>query len=122
MNFALWVVQVLTALAFGQQGYSMLFRVGQARTRMAWTRDVSIPILRVVGIAEVLGAIGVILPAATRVLLGLTIAAAAGLATIMVLAIVFHLVRRERPNIALNVVLGILAVAVLYGRLVVEPL
>ncbi len=71
---------------------------------------------------RVLGAIGVILPAATAVRPWLTIAAAAGLATVMVLAIVFHLVRREWPNIALNVVLGILAIAVLYGRLVVEPL
>ncbi len=56
MNAALWVVQVLTALAFGQHGYSMLFRVEQARTRMAWTRDVSVPVLRVVDVAEILGA------------------------------------------------------------------
>jgi hypothetical protein len=60
MNIALWVVQVLTALAFGQHGYLILFQVEQARTRFAWTRDVSPTILRVVGIAEILGAIGVI--------------------------------------------------------------
>jgi len=121
MNIALWVVQVLTALAFGLHGYMMLFRVAQARAQMAWTRDVSMPILRVVGVAEILGAIAVIVPAATDVLPWLTVAAAAGLVTVMVLAIVFHLTRREWPNIAANIVLGALAFAVAYGRLVIEP-
>ncbi len=122
MNIAVWVVQVLTALAFGQHGYSMLFQVERARARMAWTRAVSNPVLRFIGVAEVLGAIGVILPAATGVLPWLTVFAAAGLVAIMALAIVFHLARREWPNIVINVVLGALAVSVLYGRLVLEPI
>lgn len=122
MNIAVWIVQVLAALAFGLHGYSMLFQVEQARTRMAWTRAVSVRMLQFIGVAEVLGAIGVILPAATGVLPWLTVAAAASLVTIMALAVVFHLVRREWPNIVLNVVLGALAAFVLYGRLVLEPI
>jgi uncharacterized membrane protein YphA (DoxX/SURF4 family) len=122
MSIALWVVQVMTALAFGLHGYQMLFRVEQARARMAWTRDVSIPILGVVGVAEILGAIGLIVPAATGVQPWLTVAAAAGLVTVMVLAIVFHFMRREWPNIGINIVLGALAFAVAYGRLVIEPI
>jgi hypothetical protein len=121
VNIALWVVQGLTALAFGQHGYSMLFQVEQARTRMAWTRAVSIPLLRFIGVAEIVGAIGVIVPAATGVLPWLTVAAAGGLVTVMALAIVFHLIRREWPNIVLNAVLGALAAFVLYGRLALEP-
>lgn len=122
MNIALWIAQALTALAFGQHAYLMLFRVERVRVRMAWARDVSIPILRVVGVAEILGAIGVILPAATGVLPWLTAAAAAGLVTVVVLAIVFHARRGEWPNIAVNIVLGALALAVAYGRVVIEPL
>jgi hypothetical protein len=121
MNTALWVVQVLTALAFGQHGYSVLFQVEQARTRFAWTRDVSPTTLRVVGTAEILGAIGVIVPAATGVLPWLTVGAAAGLVTVMVLAIAFHVTRREWPNVGINLIFGLLAFAVAYGRLVIEP-
>jgi hypothetical protein len=40
---------------------------------------------------------------------------------IMVLAIVFHLFRREWPNILLNFVLGLFPAAVVYGRLVIAP-
>jgi putative oxidoreductase len=122
VNIGLWIAQVLTALAFAQHGYSMLFRVEQARTRMPWTRAVSIPVLRFIGVAEILGAIGLLLPAATGVLPWLTVAAATGLVIVMVLAIVFHATRREWPNIGLNIVLGLLALAVAYGRLVIEPL
>jgi len=121
MGVALWVVQALTALAFGQHGYLMLFRVERVRRRLPWANDVSVPVLRLVGVAEILGAVGVILPAATGVLPWLTVAAAAGLVTIMVLAIVFHLTRREWSNIVLNLIFGALASVVLYGRLVLEP-
>ena len=122
MNIALWFVQVLTALAFGQHGWLMLFRMERARTRLAWTRDVSTGLLRFAGVAEMLGAVGVILPAATGVLPSLSVLAAAGLVAIMVLAIVFHLARGEWPQIVLNLVFGLLAAAVVYGRLVIEPL
>jgi hypothetical protein len=39
----------------------------------------------------------------------------------MLLAALFHLTRREWPNIGLNIVLGLLAFAVAYGRSVIEP-
>jgi hypothetical protein len=121
VNIALWVVQVLTALAFGQHRYSLLFRVEQARARMAWSRAVSRPVLGFIGVAEILGAIGVVLPAATGVLPALTVAAAGGLVAIMLLAILFHVTRREWPNIGINFALGALAFAVAYGRSVIEP-
>jgi uncharacterized membrane protein YphA (DoxX/SURF4 family) len=121
VNIALWVVQVLTALAFGQHGYSLLFRVEQARVRMAWSRAVSRPVHGFIGVAETLGAIGVVLPAATGVLPALTVAAAGGLVAIMLLAILFHVTRREWPNIGINFAMGALAFAVAYGRSVIEP-
>ena len=119
MNVALWVVHLLTALAFGQHGYSLLFGLERARKRLAWTRDVETGILRFIGVAEILGAVGVILPAATGVLPWLSVLAAGVI--IMVLAIVFHLFRREWPNILLNFVLGLFPAAVVYGRLVIAP-
>ena len=52
----------------------------------------------------------------------LTLAAAGGLVAMMLLAMPFHVVGREWPNIGLSFVLGALAFAVAYGRLVIEPL
>ena len=62
-----------------------------------------------------------IVPAATGVLPSLTVAAAGGLVAVMLLAILLHVMRREWPNVGLNIVLGALAFAVAYGRLVIEP-
>ena len=62
-----------------------------------------------------------IVPAATGVLPSLTVVAAGGLVAVMLFAILLHVMRREWPNVGLNIVLGALAFAVAYGRLVIEP-
>lgn len=77
----------------------------------------SIPLTRFIGVMEVLGALGVLLPAATRIRPGLTPLAALGLFTIMVLATGVHVVRGDIAT-ALPVVgsLGALAAFVAWGR------
>jgi uncharacterized membrane protein len=116
MEIAVWVAQVLAALAFGAHGYTLLFREEQARRQYPWATDVPDPLKRFIGVAELLGAIGLIVPAATRVLPWLTPLAALGLLAIMVLAAVFHFTRREWPNVVFNLVLGALAAFVAYAR------
>ena len=71
---------------------------------------------------ELLGGLGLLLPALTGILPWLTPLAAAGLALVMLLAMGFHATRRERPVIAFNTVLLLLAVFVAYGRFVSVPL
>jgi uncharacterized membrane protein len=122
MNIALWVVQVLTALGFGGHGFLLLSGPQRMAERVPWIRGLPGGFVRVLGVLEILGAIGVVIPAATGVLPSLTVAAAGGLVAMMLLAILFHITRREWPNIGLNLVLGALAFAVAYGRLVIEPL
>jgi len=78
-------------------------------------------VLRIVAVAELADAVGLVLPAATGVLPWLTPLAGVGLALTMVLAIVYHVGRREWPNIGLNLFLGALALFISYGRFVVEP-
>lgn len=78
--------------------------------------------MRVIGILEILGAVGLILPALARVLPWLTPLAAALFTVLMVLAAIFHLRRPdEARNVTLNVILGVLAAVVAYGRFVVAP-
>jgi len=117
----LWVLQVLTAVAFGGHGLLMLFGFQRMAQRVPWVRALPAPFVRLLGLLEVLGAIGVVVPAATGVLPSLTVAAAGGLVAMMLLAMLFHVTRREWPNIGLNFVLGALAFVVAYGRLVIEP-
>ena len=69
-----------------------------------------------IGIAELAGAIGLILPALTKILPVLTTWAAVGLATIMVLATGFHLSRGEFSHAIVTVVLLALAAFVIYVR------
>jgi putative oxidoreductase len=122
VNIALWVLQVLTALAFGGHGSLLASGPRRMAERVPWVGSLPAPVVRLLGLLEILGAIGVIVPAVTGVLPSLTVAAAGGLVAMMLLAMLFHLVRREWPNIGLNLILGALAFAVAYGRSVIEPL
>ena len=117
------MVQALVALIFAGHGYRLLFTLDRMRDRprSAWTRAVSDQPLRVIGVLEILAAIGLILPVLTGVLPWLTALAAASLGILMVLAIAFHLRRSEWPNIALNAILLALAAFIAYGRLVIVP-
>ena len=122
MNTTLWVLQVLLGLAFLMVGYNHGFNIEKARTQMQWMTAVPDNLLRFIGVSEILGGIGLILPAVTGILPQLTAWAAAGLSVIMILAALFHLQRREYLAIAINLVLLALAGFVAYGRFVLVPL
>ena len=74
-----------------------------------------------IGISELLGGLGLLLPAITGMLPWLTPLAAAALALVMLLAAGFHASRKEWSGIAFNTVLLVLAVFVAYGRFFVAP-
>lgn len=121
----LWIGQVLLALAFAAFGIYHAFGYERMRAdpRTAWVAAVGRQNMRIIAILEFLGAIGLIVPAATGILPWLTPLAAALLALLMLFAILFHARRSgETPNIAFNAILGVLALAVAYGRFIIEPL
>lgn len=124
MNIILWILQVLLGLAFVAAGFSHGFRSEQMKEQAGgqWVSAVPRGLLSFIAICEFLGGFGVILPAVTGILPWLTPLAAAGLAVVMLLAAGFHLIRREYPNIAFNLVLFALAAFVAVGRFVLVPL
>jgi uncharacterized membrane protein YphA (DoxX/SURF4 family) len=122
MDIAAWIAQGIAAFFFALHGYTLLFRPEQALRQFRWAGDVPERVKRLIGTAELLGAIGVIVPAVTRVLPWLTPLAGVGLATIMVLAALFHITRREWPNVVFNLILGAIAGFVAYARYVAVPL
>lgn len=123
MNTVLWIVQVLLALAFVGAGVNHAFRYEaiKAQPMMSWVNALPRGVLTFVGVCEILGGIGLVLPAVTNVVPWLTPVAASFLAVIMLLAALFHFSRRENSAIVINLVLLVLAAFVAYGRFVVAP-
>lgn len=116
MNIALWVVQGLLAVMFLMAGATKAFQYEKAREKMAWVRDVPKGLVLFVGIAEVLGGLGLVLPALLGLPAVLTPLAAAGLALVMLLAAGLHAKRGEHQAIVMNMVLLLLSAFVTYGR------
>lgn len=119
MNIYLWISQVLLIGMYGMAGMMKTFQPDKARQnpQMTWAHDKQDGFIRFVGIPELLGAVGLILPIWTGILPWLTPLAALGLALIQILAIfTVHLPKKEYKVIPINVVLLALAIFVAYGR------
>jgi uncharacterized membrane protein YphA (DoxX/SURF4 family) len=116
MNIALWVAQAVLAFIFGMAGFTKTFQPDKARAAFAWAKASSASFILFIGITEILGVIGIIVPYATGILPFLTAWAAIGFAIIMVLAIVVHARARDTRGIIMNVVFFILSLSVAYGR------
>jgi uncharacterized membrane protein YphA (DoxX/SURF4 family) len=122
MSIALWVVQVLVALAFVVSGATKLSQPKEKLLKKwAWVEDFSQRTVRIIGSLEVLGAIGIVVPSLTGIVPSLTPLAALGLVLTMIGAALTHLRRAEYANIAVNAVLLILAAFVAYRRFFVVP-
>ena len=120
MNIALWVAQVLLAGMYGMAGGMKTFQPDGVRKnpQMTWAHDQQDGYIRFVGVSELLGALGMILPMLTGILPWLTPLAAVGLSIIQVLAIfMVHLPKKEYQVIPVNIVLLALSIFVAYGRL-----
>jgi len=113
---ALWVLQVGLAGVFLVAGLTKLTQTGPALLpRLAWAPDVPAALLRAIGFSELLGAIGLLVPAATRIRPELTPAAASGLTAVMALAVMFHLYRGDNAFFIPAVLAGLSAL-VAWGR------
>lgn len=118
MNIVLWIVQGLLAVAFLMAGGMKLMQPKEKLAeKMAWVEDFSQNTIRGIGILEILGAIGLILPWALTIFPILTGLAAIGLVLTMLGAARTHLRRGETQMLVPNAVLGLLAAFVAYGRL-----
>jgi uncharacterized membrane protein YphA (DoxX/SURF4 family) len=117
LHIALWVVQVALALAFGMIGVTKLTTSEADLIQQSGEliEKYGVGLIRFIGISEVLGALGLILPAALRILPVLTPLASLGLAIIMVLATALHASKGE--PIVTQVIFLLLTLFVVWGRL-----
>lgn len=109
MNIAYWIVAGLLALFYLYGGG---VKVIQSRERlqpmMAWVDSTPMPAVRAIGVVEVLGAIGLVLPPLTGIAPWLSLAAAIGFVVLQIGATRVHLRRGDR-QIALNLTLILVA-------------
>lgn len=119
MNTLLWILQCLLAAVFLTAGATKLIqpRAKLAAGSMSWAEDVTDEEFRGIGLVEIMGALGLILPAALKVAPVLTPIAATGLAATMAGAAVTHVRRGETNRIAAPLVLLVLVLVVAVGRL-----
>jgi hypothetical protein len=118
MSIAIWIISGVLALMFGMAG---VMKSSQPldkllKSGVSWADRFPVSTIRLVGVSELLGAVGLILPWALHIFPILTPVAASGLALIMLLAIFHHLKHREFKAILFNLTLMALAVFVAYSR------
>ena len=127
MNIALWILQGLLAVMFLMAGMMKATKSKEqlkeaAGDNMAWVDSVSASTVRLIGILEVLIALGLILPHLTAILPWLTPLAAIGFVCTMIGAAALHVQRGDGAQaVGTNIVLLLLAAFVAYGRFVLVP-
>ena len=117
MSILFWICQAVAGAMFIMAG---VMKSTQPKEKLApkmpWVNDYSAGSVKMVGISELLGGIGLIVPWATGILPILTPVAAAALGLIMILAAIYHFRRNEMKAVVFNIVLFLILALVVYGR------
>lgn len=118
MNVVLWILAGLAAAGFLASGMLKLTQSKEqlAGKGMAWTEDFSPRTIKLIGILEILGAAGLILPGALKIAPVLVPIAATGLGLVMLGAISTHLRRKETAMVVPPLILLVVAVIVAWAR------
>jgi len=122
-NITLWILQVLLAAMFLMAGAMKLSQpIDQLSQSLPWAAQVPEMLVRFIGAAELLGALGLILPSLLRIQPKLTPIAAVGLALVQLFAIAFHVSRGENGVIGMNFLILLIALIVAWGRFKKAPI
>ncbi|WP_339923758.1 DoxX family protein [uncultured Cyclobacterium sp.] len=123
IHISLWIAQALLAVMFIMAGFMKTTQpIEVLAESLPWVTSTSEGLVRFIGISELLGGIGLILPALLRIKPFLTVWAALGLAVVMVLASIFHASRGEFSGIGLNLILMAIALFIAWGRTKKAPI
>lgn len=123
LNIALWATQVLLALLNLMAGSTKLFQPIEELSKMLpWANEMPALMVRFIGLSEVLGGLGLLLPSLLRIQPQLTPIAAIGLAVVQLLAAGFHMSRGESSVIGANILFLAMAVFIAWGRMKKVPI
>jgi uncharacterized membrane protein YphA (DoxX/SURF4 family) len=117
LNILLWVAQVVLGAMFLMAGAMKASQpVEVLAESLPWVTTMPIGLVKFIGLSELLGGLGLLLPSLLRIKPFLTVWAAIGLVTVMLFAAIFHATRGEFSAIGMNVVLMAIAAFVAWGR------
>ena len=123
LNIVLWILQAILAAMYLMAGYQKAFGdLAIVVKTIFWVAYTPAPLVRLIGVSELLGAIGLILPGALNIRPSMTTFAAAGLSLIMLLANLMHLYRGEFFVLPMTLMFLALDLFVAYGRWKLAPL
>lgn len=123
MNSVVWVIQGLVTLVFLASGVpKLVLPKATLEQRMSWVYHVPLPAVKAIGALEMLGAVGLIMPALTGLLPWLTPLAAAGLMLMMIGAIAIRLQLREYGEVLAPAIFLVLTAFIAYARFVLAPI
>ncbi|QOD62159.1 DoxX family protein [Polaribacter haliotis] len=123
IHILLWIAQGLLALMFIMAGLTKATQPIEALAdSLPWVTSTSTGLVRFIGISELLGGLGLLLPSIFRFKPFLTVWAALGLAVVMVLAVIFHASRGEFSAIIVNIIILAFAVFIAWGRTKKAPI
>ncbi|MVM29232.1 DoxX family membrane protein [Spirosoma sp. HMF4905] len=123
MHITLWLAQVVLAIVLVWAGTMKLFQPIEKLSAMwPWTGQIPVLLVKLSGIVDLIGAIGLILPALVRIKPQLTPIAALGIIALMVCASIFHIARGEASSIGVNIAFALIAAFIAWGRLTKAPI
>ena len=122
VNVSLWVAQISLAAMFLMAGImKSITPIEELGKNMTWVQEMP-ALIRFIGVSEVLGALGLVLPSLLKIQPKLTAVAAIGIGVIMVLAIGLHIMQNELSSAVVCVVIAAIAAFIEWGRMVKAPI
>ena len=117
LNIGLWIAQIILGAMFTMAGIMKATQPAEALMEVIpWANATPIALVRFIGVSELLGGLGLLLPSLLKFKPRLSVWPAIGLMTVMLLAAVFHVSRAEYSDIGMNVVLMSIAAFIAWGR------
>jgi len=116
LNIILWISQILIAILLLSGTFIKFMPIEKVAAMMPWTGEVPVWAVRLLGVIDLLGAIGLILPAALGIKRKLVAVTALCIVLLMISAIVFHVARNEASSIGINIFTASVAAFIAWGR------
>ena len=123
LDITLWIAQIILGGMFIMAGMMKSTQpIVDLSKSVPWAANVPLGLVRFIGVSELLGGIGLVLPSLLRIKPILTPIAALGILLIMVFALVYHVVNGETNVIGINIAFGLVAAFIAWGRLKKAPI
>lgn len=116
LNITLWIAQWFLAVGLVAGAILKFMPIEKISAMMPWTGQLPVAIVRLLGVIDLLGAVGLILPQLLHVKPRLTPWAAVGVIALMISAIIFHVSRDEASVIGVNIFYAVVAAFIAWKR------